>query len=105
MKELARLVEQSARGYDVFARFGGEEFIFLIRGAQLDAAIMLANRVRTAVETHGFNYDDREIKVTASSGASYWDGGDCHTSAQDIVESVDEKLYEAKNSGRNKFCF
>jgi two-component system cell cycle response regulator len=105
LKELARLIEQSARGYDVFARFGGEEFIFLIRGAQLDAAIMLANRVRTAVETHGFNYDDREIKVTASSGASYWDGGDCHTSAQDIVESVDEKLYEAKKGGRNKFCF
>ncbi|MBL4680435.1 MAG: GGDEF domain-containing protein [Pseudomonadales bacterium] len=102
LKELAQLVEHAARGYDVFARSGGEEFIFLMRGADLDAAIQLANRVRTAVETHQFVYDGQTIKITVSLGVSYWDGNDAMTSAQSIIEAVDKKLYEAKNNGRNK---
>jgi len=104
LKELAQLVEHAARGYDIFARFGGEEFIFLMRGADLDAAIQLANRVRTAVETHQFVYDEQTIKITVSLGVSYWDGNDAMTSAQSIIEAVDKKLYEAKNNGRNKVC-
>lgn len=104
LKELAQLVEHAARGYDVFARFGGEEFIFLMRGAELDAAIMLANRVRTAVETHQFVYDQQTLKITVSLGVSYWNGSDAMASAQSIIEAVDKKLYEAKNSGRNKVC-
>ena len=43
----------------MFARFGGEEFIFLLRGAALEASVVLAQRVRTAVETHVFKYDGK----------------------------------------------
>ncbi|MFT7685950.1 MAG: two-component system cell cycle response regulator [Candidatus Azotimanducaceae bacterium] len=105
LKEIARLVEHAARGYDIFARFGGEEFIFLMRAAQLDAAINLANRVRSAVETHKFVYDDTEIKITVSLGVSHWDGNDSQTSAKCIIEAVDKKLYEAKHNGRNTVCY
>jgi len=48
---LAQLVEREAIGYGVFARVGREAFIFLLRSADFDAAVVLANRLRIAVAT------------------------------------------------------
>lgn len=105
LRELAQMVETEARGYDLFARYGGEEFVFVMRGAPLEAAVGLAERVRSSIEAHEFDYDGQILKVTASLGVSYWDGGDNITCPDQIVEAVDKYLYQAKNSGRNRTCY
>ncbi|MFT7246674.1 MAG: two-component system cell cycle response regulator [Candidatus Azotimanducaceae bacterium] len=105
LRELAQLVETEARGYDLFARFGGEEFVFLMRGATLTAAVGLAERVRTSVEGHGFQYEDQVLKVTISLGVSYWDGGEEVAGPEQIIAMVDKHLYEAKGGGRNRICY
>lgn len=101
LKHLARLVEREARGYDVFARFGGEEFIFMLRGAPLAAAISLAEWVRSEIEGHIFNYDDLELRVTVSLGVTWWSGDDSVIKPGALVEAADRHLYEAKDAGRN----
>ncbi len=105
LRTLAQLVENQARGYDVFARYGGEEFVFLLRGANLDAAIILGERVRSIIESYTFEFEGEELNVTVSLGAGYWDGGKEISSPRQIIEMVDKRLYEAKDSGRNRLCF
>ncbi len=104
LKHLAQLIEHEARGYDLFARFGGEEFIFMLRGATAEAATSLAERVRKAVEEHTFRYDDADLKVTISLGVAVWDGDDSLPDSEALVGLADQQLYAAKNSGRNKVC-
>jgi len=101
LKHMAELIEDVARGYDVFARYGGEEFVFLLRGAPLEAAIQLAERVRAAVETHVFNYDSIELKITISLGVTWWSGEEELESPESLVEAADKHLYAAKEAGRN----
>lgn len=105
LRGLAQLVENEARGYDLFARFGGEEFIFLMRDASLEAAIGLAERVRQSVEQHDFVYDDSILKITTSLGVSHWDGNEDIGQAEALVDRADKQLYRAKNGGRNQVCY
>jgi two-component system cell cycle response regulator len=105
LKNLAALVENEARGYDVFARYGGDEFVFLMRGASLDAAVVLAERVRKAVEAHVFEYDGEVLSVTISLGVSHWNGDDSISNGQDLLKLVDAELYKAKGAGKNQTRF
>lgn len=102
LKSLAALVENEARGYDVFARYGGDEFVFLMRGASLDAAVVLAERVRKAVEVHRFEYDGEILSITISAGVSHWNGDDSIASGTDLLKLVDVELYKAKGAGKNQ---
>ena len=104
LKNLAQLIESEVRGYDVFARFGGEEFVFLLRGAPLEAAVALAERVRVEVGQHVFTYDDIDLKITISLGVSWCSGDDSYDSPEALVRASDRRLYEAKNGGRNCVC-
>lgn len=106
LKHLAQLIENEARGYDLFARYGGEEFVFMMRGGTAEAAMALADRVRRSIESHTFRYDDIDLKVTVSLGVSFWAGDDAVTSADELIDAADQRLYEAKHAGRNcaKFC-
>jgi len=103
LKNLAQLIDSEARGYDVFARYGGEEFVFLLRGSPLLAAVQLAERVRKEVEEQVFVYDNLDLKITISLGVAFWDG-ESPMVAVELVEAADRRLYEAKESGRNKVC-
>ncbi len=105
LKHLAQLIENEARGYDLFARVGGEEFVFMLRGANAKAAAALADRVRTCIEEHTFDYDDQALKVTVSLGVAVWNGDDSITSPSDLVEAADRQLYQAKAAGRNCVSF
>ena len=105
LKQLAALIEDEARGYDVFARIGGEEFVFLMRSASREAAAALAERVRHVIADHTFKYEDLALRVTVSLGVSYWLGGDEFTSAEAFVADADQKLYQAKGAGRNQVVF
>ena len=80
-------------------RWGGEEFILLLPERDLEQAVQLAEEIRTTVEAQGCPYETEEIRVTMSFGVRELDAD---IPADENIEYVDVKLYEAKETGRNR---
>jgi diguanylate cyclase (GGDEF)-like protein len=102
LKEFARILKNAAREkVDRVGRYGGEEFMLLLPGTVLDAAVTFAERVRKEVEARTFTFDGGTLKRTASFGVSGWPHpkvGDCEA----LVRAADNALYVAKETGRNR---
>jgi len=100
LKDLtARIQESAVRSADVLGRFGGEEFVVVLPGAAIEPAIMVAERIRFAVEKESFQAGETVIPVTVSCGVAVLTPG--HENVTALVKSADEALYRAKSSGRN----
>ena len=97
LKEIAALVRVNIRVSDVFARWGGEEFMVLSPDADLESGKQLAERLRESVA--GFDFTGVPRQVTSSFGLAVFTGGEL---ADELVKRADEALYEAKESGRNR---
>jgi diguanylate cyclase (GGDEF)-like protein len=96
LKRVANILRTSTRAGDCTARYGGEEFAVLLSGKEGDAAVQLAERIRQRVEAEEFPVG----KITISAGiAEFPHHG--HT-AEAVISSADEALYEAKREGRNR---
>src|SRR6478672_4936526 len=72
LKQFARILRNEVREIDRVGRYGGEEFMLLLPGTVLDAAVTFAERVRKEVEGHTFTFDGTTIQRTASIGVSAW---------------------------------
>jgi len=100
LKELAQLVRRNGvRENDVFARFGGEEFVILLPGTALDAAMGIAERLRQQVARHRFEYAGVALAVTVSVGVAACKDG--IASAAELFRAADAALYRAKQAGRD----
>ncbi|HET9464974.1 MAG TPA: diguanylate cyclase [Gemmatimonadales bacterium] len=96
LKRLAKILRASTRAGDCSARYGGEEFAVLLSGKGAEAALQLAERIRARVAEEEFPAG----KITVSAGiAEFPQHG--HT-ADAVISSADEALYEAKRAGRNR---
>ncbi len=101
LKEFSGLVRAGyLRPKDVFARFGGEEFVVLLANTSAKAASELAEKIRAAVETHAFIYEGKRIPVTSSMGVAELTAD--IESAQTLLKMADKALYSAKAGGRNR---
>ncbi len=101
LREFAALVRTNhIRPKDVFARYGGEEFILLLANTGLKDAADIAERIRSAIETHAFIYEGKRIPVTTSMGLAELKTG--IESAGTLLKHADQALYAAKNAGRNR---
>jgi len=101
LKQLARILKQEAREIDRVGRYGGEEFMLLLPGTVLDAAVTFAERARKAVEAHTFSFDGGTLQRTMSCGVAAWP----HPRIEDcdaLVKAADDALYVAKETGRNR---
>jgi diguanylate cyclase (GGDEF)-like protein len=97
LSDLGRLLQKWARGSDLLARFGGEEFIAFLPMADSQQALAAAERLRATVEGHSF---PRRKRLTVSVGvATYPEDGE---TMEDLVKQADEALYRAKKLGRNR---
>jgi diguanylate cyclase (GGDEF)-like protein len=101
LARLAEIARGCIRAEDVFARWGGEEFVILCRGIPLANAAILAERLRSRVEAATFEHAGHVMKVTISVGLA---GLPDPRVARplDLVGAADEALYRAKNAGRNR---
>src|SRR5690606_20066603 len=92
--------QESAREVDMIGRYGGEEFIAILPGADESAAARFAERVRKAVEEHTFADNGKEIRMTLSAGVASSGGADL-APPDELIRLADRALYKAKDSGRN----
>jgi diguanylate cyclase (GGDEF)-like protein len=102
LKELARIVQSCIRRDEVFARYGGEEFCIILPETSLQGAAELGERLRASVESHEFVFQQDAIRVTISVGCA--ELAEEIRNAGELLNRSDERLYEAKNSGRNRVC-
>nr|WP_153821838.1 GGDEF domain-containing protein [Polyangium spumosum] len=102
LKEVARVVQSRIRRDEVFARYGGEEFSIVLPETSLEGAVALGETLRQKVADNAFVFQADSIKVTISLGVAILQESD--RSAQDLIKRADEKLYQAKRTGRNRLC-
>jgi two-component system, cell cycle response regulator len=103
LAEVATVMRGQIRSEDVLARFGGEEFVILVRETPPAGAMVLAERIRTAVERQTVAHEEKILAVTVSIGAVTLRGGTPMTEAA-LVDAADKLLYRAKEAGRNRTC-
>ena len=101
LRQLAEILRAEAREIDHIGRYGGEEFMYLLPGTSLDEAVVFAERVRKAVESHTFTFDGGSLRRTMSCGVAAWPHSRL-TNCDALVRAADDALYVAKETGRNK---
>ena len=101
LRQCAEILRREAREIDRVGRYGGEEFVLLLPGAQVDSAVTFAERVRKAIEAHTVTFDGGTLQRTMSLGVA----GFPHpklTNCDSLVRAADDALYVAKETGRNR---
>ena len=94
LKNVAKVFKNSARAVDIVCRYGGEEFVIMLPLTDKKGAQIIAERLRVQVALY--------LPVTVSIGIASFPDDD-----QDIIGLVgkaDDALYQAKKSGKNKWC-
>ena len=101
LKELAQILIDTCRIYDVVSRNGGEEFSILLLDCSADKALQIAERVRKNVEKYSFKITEKiVVSITISIGiASYPEKIE---NINFLSENADKALYQAKRAGRNQ---
>jgi len=105
LRALGDRVSTLIRVEDVFARFGGEEFVVLIRASGPLDAVRLAERLRASIEAMTVRAEGVEVGVTISIGVGSL--GELAAEAgegQELLRLADARLFRAKNEGRNRVC-
>lgn len=102
LKALANILKGACRGKDIVTRYGGEEFLLILPGANLEDAIARAEEIRDCVEKSYLCNDLPEgTSVTVSGGVASFGPDDTD---ETLVARADENLYKAKENGRNRVC-
>ena len=99
---IARAVKDALREADLVFRYGGEEFITILPGTNLEGALKAAENVRKKVELSAFEVDGREIRLTVSVGVAEGRKGE---RVDELIERADRSLYEAKRRGKNRVAW
>jgi diguanylate cyclase (GGDEF)-like protein len=94
--ELASIVSLEIRSSDIFARWGGEEFIILLPNTNIEQAKHLAQKIRQKIQDNNFV---NNLKVTSSFGVAQLD---TFEDEKRLLKRVDDALYRAKDRGRNR---
>jgi two-component system cell cycle response regulator len=103
LQELSGILAKLCRVYDFIGRYGGEEFIVCLPGADKWNTYKIAERMRSTIENSKIILLDKEssISVTASFGISSLEPGQIKN-ADRLINEADEALYRAKDQGRNR---
>ena len=102
LQEVARIAQDNARGSDVIARYGGEEFVLLLPNTNLENAVQVCERLRNKIAEHHWYLIHPTSSVTISIGVS---SNQEHIDLEPLIAQADRRLYEAKNTGKNRVCF
>ncbi len=95
----ANCIKEIVRDSDVVFRYGGEEFVILLRDTDIAGVQIAAERIRRGIENHTIAYGLEIVKLTASMGVSSLREGD---SMESLLKRADQAMYRAKQNGRNQ---
>jgi diguanylate cyclase (GGDEF)-like protein len=98
LKDIAHILVADVRGSDMVARYGGEEFVILLKNTACEAAVQVAEKLRTRVKETALA-GERVCGLTLSAGVAAMHDGD---SATQLFERADRALYAAKQAGRDR---
>ena len=99
LQNVADVFIENSRPFDLFGRWGGEEFIGIIRNISGMNLSKLGEKMRSLVEKSGISADGKKLNVTISIGATMVKNED---SIETLINRADRLLYESKKSGRNR---
>jgi len=102
LKMISRMIQDNIRTHDVAGRYGGEEFIILFPGLSRKRAFRVSEFLREKIEAHPFPHrEGQPLGMVSISGgvASFPEDGD---TVHDLISTADQRLYMAKNKGRNR---
>jgi diguanylate cyclase (GGDEF)-like protein len=100
LQDVAYMLRKQLRAFDLAYRIGGEEFLVLLPGANLEQTAAMAERLRRGVEADTVGGG---LRVTMSFGVSA-SARDASFDYRSVCEEADAALYEAKRQGRNRVC-
>ncbi len=99
LKQVGIVLKESIREIDIAGRFGGEEFCMVLPDTDAPGAILVAERIRRAVEQRMIKAYDAVVRITISIGvASFPSDGKI---VEELIDKADWSLYRAKSQGRN----
>jgi len=100
LRKIGQILLGNMREYDICGRYGGEEFTVALPATPLDAAAMVADRLRQAIAAFEFKHQDDVIPTTVSIGVASNELG--INTPDELLERGDQALYQAKQQGRNR---
>ena len=99
LKLVANTFTANSRAFDVYGRWGGEEFVGVIRSIDAEDLVVLGNRMRVLVNQSFLMHDEARLGVSISLGATVAKPDD---TAESLIKRADQLLYQSKKEGRNR---
>jgi diguanylate cyclase (GGDEF)-like protein len=103
LREVARLIQESTRGIDFVARFGGEEFAVILPETDKAGAIMVGERIRSRISMENIVVFDETLVINVSVGVAAFPQNTLYPDV--LIETADKALYKAKTSGKNRVAW
>lgn len=99
LRQISSRLRENLRAEDVCARWGGEEFMILLPETTLEQAVVVTEKLASSVRDKEITWNGKNIRMTMSFGVGQFHQGN---SIDEFMQRVDNALYVAKNSGRNR---
>ena len=99
LRAVSRTIAANTRPFDLFGRWGGEEFLGIVRNVQLPELSALGERLRALIQESYLVHEEVELPVTVSIGAAAVQEAD---SLESLLERADRLMYQSKSAGRNR---
>jgi len=99
LKQLAKLVKERIRDIDIFARYGGEEYVLILPETDIKEGLIVAESIRSIIECHQFLSNGKYMPIKISLGISSINENS--ENPETLLKEADEALYLSKKNGRN----
>jgi diguanylate cyclase (GGDEF)-like protein len=99
LKMVANCIQNTVRNSDIVFRYGGEEFVILLSNSSSNGGKLLAERIRSSIETIQCQHQNETFSMTISIGTTEFKP---HDTKDTLAQRADKALYQAKESGRNQ---
>jgi diguanylate cyclase (GGDEF)-like protein len=101
LQHVAKLIKQRLRKVDIISRWGGEEFLIILKGCDIVTARNKAEELRLGIMNNPLILDKKTIGCTISIGVAVFESDD---SSDKLINRADKAMYKAKDQGRNQVC-
>lgn len=105
LKEFVKIIGKNLRPYDILGRYGGEEFIILLKNSSTEQSIIIIERILDSVRNTSFKFGNIDLKVAFSAGIANILELKNEQGIEDLIGLADSRMYKAKKTGKNKVVY